>query len=92
NLSVVSDFLHHALTEQQLALYDALLDSAQAIDFAGHTVVVAMATAEGYVEEISTLAHKIRDLYDPAGLFLLVDLGEYLQLVARSTTDAVDVG
>ncbi|MGD8596297.1 MAG: CBS domain-containing protein, partial [Anaerolineae bacterium] len=50
------------------------------------------ATAEGYVEEISTLAHKIRDLYDPAGLFLLVDLGEHLQLVARSTTEAVDVG
>jgi tRNA nucleotidyltransferase (CCA-adding enzyme) len=92
NLSVVSDFLHHALTEQQLALYDALLDSAEAIDFAGHTVVVATATATGYVEEISTLAHKIRDLYDPAGLFLLVDLGEHLQLVARSTTDAVDVG
>ncbi len=92
NLAVVSDFLHHPLTEQQLALYDALLDSTRAIDFSGHTVVVATATAQGYVEEISTLAHKIRDLYDPAGLFLLVDLGEYLQLVARSTTDAVDVG
>jgi tRNA nucleotidyltransferase (CCA-adding enzyme) len=92
NLAVVSDFLHHALTKQQLALYDALLDSAEVIDFAGHTVAVATATAEGYVEEISTLAHKIRDLYDPSGLFLLVDLGEHLQLVARSTTDAVDVG
>jgi tRNA nucleotidyltransferase (CCA-adding enzyme) len=92
NLAVVSDFLHHALTDQQLALYDALLDSAEAIDFAGHTIVVATATAEGYVEEISTLAHKIRDLYDPSGLFLLVDLGEHLQLVARSSTDDVDVG
>lgn len=92
NLAVVSDFLHHALTEQQLALYDALLDSAEAVDFSGHTVIIATATAEGYVEEISTLAHKIRDLYDPAGLFLLVDLGDHLQLVARSTTDAVDVG
>ncbi len=92
NLAVISDFLHHALTEQQLALYDSLLSSAEAIDFAGHTVVIATAIAEGYVEEISTLAHKIRDLYDPAGLFLLVDLGEHLQFVARSTTDAVDVG
>jgi tRNA nucleotidyltransferase (CCA-adding enzyme) len=92
NLSVISDFLHHPLTEQQLDLYDTLLASAEAIDFAGHTVVIATATAEGYVEEISTLAHKIRDVYDPAGLFLLVDLGEHLQLVARSTTDAVDVG
>jgi tRNA nucleotidyltransferase (CCA-adding enzyme) len=92
NLAVVSDFLHHPLTNQQLELYDELLDSAEAIDFGGHTVVIAMAAAEGYVEEISTLAHKFRDLYDPAGLFLLVDLGEHLQLVARSTTDAVDVG
>ena len=92
NLSVVNDFLHHALTDQQLALYDALLGSAEAVDFSGHSVVIATATAEGYVEEISTLAHNIRDLYDPAGLFLIVDLGEHLQLVARSTTDAVDVG
>ncbi len=92
NLSVVNDFLHHSLTEQQLALYDALLDSAESLNLSGYSVVVATATAEGYVEEISTLAHKIRDLYDPAGLFLLVDLGEHLQLVARSTTDAVDVG
>jgi tRNA nucleotidyltransferase (CCA-adding enzyme) len=90
NLSVVSDFLHHPLTEQQLALYDMLLANAQALDFAGHTVVVASVRADSPVEEISTLAHKIRDLYDPAGLFLLVDLGEYLQLVARSTSDAVD--
>ncbi len=92
NLAVISDYLHHPLTEQQLALYNALLDSAEVFDFAGHTVVIATATAEGYVEEISTLAHKIRDLYDPAGLFLVVDLGEHRQLVARATADEVDVG
>ena len=92
NLTVVSDFLHHPLTDRQLALYDALLSSAQALHFAGHTVVVASARTDSPVEEISALAHKIRDLYDPAGLFLLVDLTEYVQLVARSTSDAVDVG
>ena len=92
NLTVVSDFLHHPLTDRQLALYDALLSSAEALDFAGHTVVVATARTDSQVEEISALAHKIRDLYDPAGLFLLVDLTEYVQLVARSTSDAVDVG
>jgi len=91
NLTVVSDFLHPPLTDRQLTLYDALLSSAQALDFAGHTVVVASARADGPVEEISALAHQIRDLYDPAGLFVLVDLTEYVQLVARSTSDAVDV-
>ncbi len=92
NLTVVSDFLHHPLTARQLALYDALLSSAQALDFAGHTVVIASAQTDGLVEEISALAHTIRDLYDPAGLFLLVGLSDYVQLVARSTSDAVDVG
>ena len=66
--------------------------SAAAARFSGHTAVIATATARGGVEEISTLAHRFRDLYDPAGLFFLVDLGDHLQLVARSTDDAVDVG
>lgn len=92
NLAVVGDFLHPPLTDRQLALYDALLSSAQVLDFSGHTIVVATAQTDGLVEEISALAHKIRDLYDPAGLFLLVDLADYVQLVARSTSDAVDVG
>jgi tRNA nucleotidyltransferase (CCA-adding enzyme) len=92
NLSVITDFLHHPLTEQQLALYGALLESVQVLNFAGQSVVVATAAAKGYVEEVSSLAHKIRELYDPAGLFVLVDLGEHLQLVARSRIDAVDVG
>ncbi len=92
NLAVVSDFLYYPLTDQQLNLYNTLLDSAEVFELAGHTIVIASAVAEGYVEEISTLAHKIRDLYDPSCLFLLVDLGEYLQMVARSTTDTIDVG
>jgi tRNA nucleotidyltransferase (CCA-adding enzyme) len=92
NLSVVGDYLHHPLTEQQLALYDELLANVELLDFSGHTVVISTARAKGPVEEISALAHKIRDLYDPAGLFLIVDLGEHLQVVARSTTERVDVG
>ena len=92
NLTVVSEFVHHPLTERQLALYDALVASAQPLEFAGNSIVVASARTDGPVEEISAIAHKIRDLYDPTGLFLLVDLGDHLQLVARSTSDAVDVG
>jgi tRNA nucleotidyltransferase (CCA-adding enzyme) len=48
------------------------------------------------VSEISSVAHKLRDLYDPEGLFLLVDIheedGHYIQLIARSTTDTIHVG
>ena len=48
--------------------------------------------ADGYVEEISTLAHKLRDLFEPDALFLLVAMVDHIQVVARSTTDAIDVG
>ncbi len=92
NLQVVSHFLHHPLTDAQTALYGQLAENSQIYDIAGQSIVIATAQAPDYSDEISTLAHKLRDVYDPAGLFLLVDLGDRVQFVARSTSDAVDVG
>ncbi|MFQ6058266.1 MAG: CBS domain-containing protein [Anaerolineae bacterium] len=91
NLDVVNDFLHHPLTDQQRQLYEQLIENAQVERFAGQSVVIAQATVRGYVEEISTLAHKVRDLFEPDAAFLLVKLEDRLQLVARSTSDAIDV-
>ncbi|MCB0146660.1 MAG: hypothetical protein KDE01_03315, partial [Caldilineaceae bacterium] len=35
---------------------------------------------------------RLRDFYEPDALFLVVDLGDMIQVVARSTTDSIDVG
>lgn len=91
NLEVVSDFLHQPITEAQQALYQRLLEGAEFYDFRGRSVLIASAQAEAYVEEVSTLAYKLRDLYDPQALFLLACMEDRIQLVARSTTDAIDV-
>jgi tRNA nucleotidyltransferase (CCA-adding enzyme) len=91
NLDVVNDFLHHPLTEEQRGLYNQLLENSQSFDFAGHSVVIATATVSDYVEEISTLAHRLRDIFDPAALFLLVEMDDHIQFVARSSSEAVDV-
>jgi len=91
NLEVVNDFLHQPITEAQQALYQRLLEGAKFHDFQNRSVMIASAQAETYVEEISTLAHKLRDLYDPQALFLLVRMEDRIQLVARSSTDAIDV-
>ena len=66
--------------------------TANPIQFSGHSVIIATATVGEPVAEISTLAHKLRELYEPDALFMLVDMGEVIQLVARSTSDAIDVG
>jgi len=90
-LEVVNDFLHYPLSDSQRLLYEQLLKDSQTHRFNGQSVVLSVARAEEYVEEVSTLAHKLRDLLDPDALFVVVDLGDHLQMVARSTTDTIDV-
>jgi tRNA nucleotidyltransferase (CCA-adding enzyme) len=92
DLNLVADFLNHPLSNGQRALYDRLLENIETHDFQGLVVVIATGEAGDLVEEISTLAHKLRDVYDPDGLFVLVKMEDSIQMVARSTTDALDVG
>ena len=49
-------------------------------------VIIASARVPRPVDEISTLAHKLRDLYEPDALFLLVEMRDYIQMVARSSS------
>ena len=51
-----------------------------------------MADASDLEEEISSIAHKIRDSLDPDALFLVASTQEGIRLVARSTTDKINVG
>jgi len=92
NLEVVNSFLHHPLTPAQQRLLKQLSDDAETLDIAGHTIVIALAAVDERVDEISTLAHKLRDIFEPDGLFLIVDLQDRIQVVARSTTGHIHVG
>ena len=91
-LDIVREFLHHPLSPAQQRLLDQLYASAQTLEIKGFTIILAQARVTEPVEEISTLAHKLRDFYDPDALFLLVDLQDHVQVVARSTTNHIHVG
>jgi tRNA nucleotidyltransferase (CCA-adding enzyme) len=91
NLTLLHRFLHHPLTDEQRDLYRILQESAEVHEFEGQSIVVATATARTFVDEISTLVHKMRDLYDPDAVIVLVQLEHHIQLVARSTVDTIDV-
>ncbi len=91
-LSVVRTFLTIPLTEQQQELYDLLQANAEWLRIQGRTVVVAEAVApKGFSDEISSVAHRLRETLTPAGLFVLVQLGQDVQLVARSSHEDIDV-
>lgn len=91
-LDVAQDFLQHPLSEEQLETLDRLQENARTYNIEGYSVVIAAADAPDLTEEVATLAHKLRDLLDPDAVFLLINLGQHVQLVARSTVDAIDVG
>ena len=91
SLDVVERFLHHPLSEEQQALFRRLLTAAEVLDIHGHTVVIAAVAAPDMVDELSTLAHKLQEVYDPSALVLLIGQDHRVQLIARSQTDAIDV-
>ena len=92
NLAQVREFLQHALSAEQRTLYNRLIESAQSYDVHGHTVVVAAAQSVETPDELSTVAHRVRDLLEPDALFILVQFDSHIQIIARSTGDAIDVG
>jgi tRNA nucleotidyltransferase (CCA-adding enzyme) len=91
SLTLAADSLNHPLTPGQRQLYERLLEAAESFSIHGVSIVIACAEARGLGDEVSILAHKLRDLFDPAGLFVVVGLDGHVQLVARSSSDSVDV-
>ncbi len=91
NLQIISRYLNPPLSVEQRQVYDQLMSNAKLEHIHGQIVLIATADAEEMDDEISTIAHKLRDLMDPDALFLLVRTGGGIRLVARSLTDQVDV-
>ena len=91
NLKIAANFLNPPLTQPQRNLYDRLLASAESLHIHGHTVVIATGHAEDMNEEISSVAHKLRDLLDPDALFVVVTTRDGVRIIARSTSDQIDV-
>jgi tRNA nucleotidyltransferase (CCA-adding enzyme) len=91
-LDIVRRFLAIPLTAQQQALYDELQANTEWLRVQGRSIAIATATApERFSDEISSVAHRLRETLNPAGLFVLVQLGEDVQLVARSSNENIDV-
>jgi tRNA nucleotidyltransferase (CCA-adding enzyme) len=91
NLRIAADFLNHPLSIEQQKLYDTLREHLESYRIHGHTIVIACGNAQGLDEELSTVAHKLRDLLDPDALFMLITTRSGVQMIGRSTSDHIDV-
>jgi tRNA nucleotidyltransferase (CCA-adding enzyme) len=91
NLQILSEFLNPPLSPEQRQLFEKLVTNAESRTIHGHNIIISMADAKEMSDEISSIAHKMRDLLEPDAIFLLVYTSEGIRLVARSTTDLINV-
>jgi tRNA nucleotidyltransferase (CCA-adding enzyme) len=91
SLKIASNYLNSPLSDEQKAVYEQLLANAQTEIIHGQRIIISTAEATSLLEEISSIAHKMRDLLDPDGLVIVVSTEEGYRLVLRSTTDMINV-
>jgi tRNA nucleotidyltransferase (CCA-adding enzyme) len=91
DLDTVTRFLYPPLSAGQRKLYDNLMRHIQTYLIEDQTILAAKADAMDVRDEISSVAHKMRDVFNPDALLLLVATQQGIRLVARSTSDQVNV-
>lgn len=91
-LDTVRRFLSHPLNEDQQVAFELLLANAETRTLQGYTIIVAHAQVTNTIPELSSVAQRLRDTLDPAALFVIVQTPKVVNLICRSTVDAVDVG
>ena len=91
-LEVIRRFLHFPPTDAQQELTKLLTEHAENLNVAGQNVLLAVASAPDYEDELSGPTHRLNELFSPDALFVVVNLNDHVQVVARSNTDAVNVG
>lgn len=92
DLNVVSDFVNHPLSAEQISFLNELARSAKTYHRGGHKITVAAASSDIYVQDIAVLAHKLRDMEGSDAVFVLASLEDRVHVVARSRVHEVDAG
>jgi len=92
SLQIMQDYINHPLSDTQQKIYDRLRRDINTYSIHGNSIMIGLTDARHTDEELSTIAHKLRDLLDPDAIILLVDTNSGTQLIARATTDQVNVG
>ena len=92
SLPLAAEFLNPPLSPAQRKLYESLAEAAETHLLHGRRVLLICGDAREMDDEISSLAHKLRERFDADAVFLLVMTRGGIRLVARTTTDALDAG
>lgn len=92
-IEAVGEFLRRPLSAVQEQVLHQLEQTMRLEEISGWTVLLAWARVDGPVPELSSLAHRLRDLYTPAVIALAIATGDTgTQLILRASADTLDAG
>lgn len=91
SLKIATDFLNPPLSLQQREVFELLINNIDTHTLHGCKVFTSFAAAPLLEDEVSSIAHKITDLYDPDALFIFVETREGIRMVARSVNEQINV-
>lgn len=91
SLKLAFKYLNQPLSKEQRFVLDELVKNISNVKHEGCSILISSVEALDLEDEVSSIAHKLVDLYDPDGLFIFVKTRAGIRLVARSNTDQIDV-
>lgn len=92
DLGLVGEFLNRPLSNGQRVALDELVKHTSIHHVRERTVSISTIELDHNVDELSALAHQLMDTFEPEACFVLAQFGHSTQIIARSATDAIDVG
>ena len=90
-LDVVSKYINYPLSEEQRSLLNELILSSKTYNFEGFQIVITISEVEKYVRELALISYKMLELERKDAFFSIVRMKDKIYMVARSSTESIDV-
>lgn len=91
-LDTIRRFMTKPLNLEQQSLLERLMDNVDSRSIKGFDVVICKVRSDSLIANINTVVSVLRDILDVSALIVLVAMPDHIQLIARSTTDSINVG
>ncbi len=92
DVTAISDLAAHELTSAHVQALNALLESATSYTVGEAVVVIAEASLDHYLGDFALLASKLMEMERFSILFAIGRMSDNIAVVARSSSDAINVG
>lgn len=91
DLSIVDEHIHPRLTDEQIELFETLLDNTRRLDINGTRILICHAQLPKYLDGLATLTRKLVEIESAHVALTAVHMRDRIHIVARSDSRSLDV-